>query len=122
MNDNQADIRAIIADIENDEIDKSQWLPKRSLVLTEAREGRGDIEKINNRYVCKHKLVVDLLLAKRHINQAQHMAAMDIISLHEVAMSSQGYARLRLSAEWLGRGAITDECPLTVYVRVIGRE
>lgn len=74
------------------------------------REGRTNYVRL------KDTLPVDKLLTLGLITMCGHAAAVDFISLHEVALSPLGTARLRHSLEW-GRST-SDLDPFTLYLRI----
>lgn len=112
-------LAAILADIENPKIDKSNWLPRRSQIVTSERIEKGDIENLNGRYQIKYPHPVDWLKEVRIIDADGHQAALDLLSLYEVAFSALSYARMRFFANWLGRTADDGLDPQTIYTRIM---
>jgi len=86
-------------------------------IATPERIAKGGMIRQNGRYIEEFPLLIDWLLDKQKISEEAHRAGMDLISLHEVALSPVGYAKIRID-ELLGRGN-SDSCPLTIYTRLM---
>ncbi len=82
------------------------------------RLAKGGIVMNNGVYRCELPLLVDWLYEKKIITQDGHSAALNIISLREVAFSPNAYAKMKALSQWLGRG-VTEDCPLTRYTAVM---
>ena len=99
MNHRESELKAILADIENESIDKRDWMPKRDQVLTEARKGHGDVESRNGRYFCSTIFAFDELYIKPVgdpvLNSAHLSSAEFFVTLNDVANRGVGYAKLK---------------------------
>ena len=117
---NDSELRAILADIENETIDKSQWMPKRDQVLTEVRKDRGDVNKHNGMYFCSTGFAFDELYntpKSDPILDSSHLSAAEFfVTLHQVATRNVGYQKLRLIISELhgGDDKISGFCPQTL--------
>ena len=90
---------------------------RRNSMVTHERLAKGGMTVNNGRYCAEHPLLIDYLLEKRLITEDGHRAGMDLISLREVALSANGYAKMRVMSEWLGRSS-SEDCPLILCVKI----
>lgn len=121
-----AELASIMADVENERIDKSSWSPRRDEVIPKARTDRGDIEERNNRYFCSTMFAFDDLAKKpesKPILSSSDLAAGEFfVALSALAdrRTRTGYAKLNeLLAEISGATEIiSDYCPITMRLDV----